>query len=130
SSLYDHPAILAAVQEIESYALRKQKALVFGRFTRPLQAITALLNARAMLRTLESDEAWPQSKVHEDDWKAVKAAHRQLKSTIHLDKIDERLAEQYRQIEGRREKLRENIYDWITEGLGSGYNLELSLINA
>ncbi|WP_426289678.1 helicase-related protein [Ensifer adhaerens] len=130
SSLYEHPAILAAVEEIEAYALKKQKALVFGRFTTPLRAITALLNARALLQALESGEAWPQAKVHAEDLKAVKAAHRQLNSSLDIDKIDDLLAEQYRQIESRRERLREHMYGWIVEGLGNENQFELSLIKA
>jgi hypothetical protein len=130
STLYDHPAILAAVHQIEAYALTKQKVLVFGRFTRPLQAITSLLNARAMLYALDQTYAWPQSKVHVDDWEAVRAAHRQLKSELDLDKIDQTLAEQYEHIQQRRRKIAENIFDWITEGLGADKTLELSLIKA
>ncbi|SDN52976.1 SNF2-related protein [Ensifer sp. YR511] len=130
SSLYGHPAILAAVEEIEAYTMKKQKVLVFGRFTTPLRAITALLNARAMLRALEIGEAWPQAKVHAEELKVVWAAHRQLNSSLNIDKIDELLAVQYRQIESRREKLRENMYSWIIEGLGSENQFELSLINA
>ncbi|MGO6846285.1 helicase-related protein [Rhizobium ruizarguesonis] len=130
ASLYDHPAILAAVHEIERYTSAKEKVLVFGRFTRPLQAITSLLNARAMLRHLDTGEAWPQAKVHSDDLDAVAAAHKQLKCTWNLKSIDDRLADQYRQIENRRAQLRDNIFAWIAEGLGDANPLERSLADA
>lgn len=130
ASLYDHPAILAAVEEIERYTSSREKVLVFGRFTRPLQAVTSLLNGRAMLRHLDGGEAWPQAKVHADEVDAVAAAHRQLSCTWDLVSVDDRLAEQYRQIENRRSHLRENMFAWIAEGLGDARPLESALADA
>lgn len=117
--LFDHPAILAVVQEIETYAQQDQKVLVFGRFTRPLDALTKLLNARAMLRALGSGAQWLQSKVHEDDWAAVNAARRQLDLFLDLAPggIDAILSAQYQLLENRRERLREHVFDLIEKGL-------------
>ena len=65
-ALYDHPAIQAAVGAIEQATQTDEKVLVFGRFTRPLRALVDLLNAREMLRRVEREETWPQTKVHGD----------------------------------------------------------------
>lgn len=123
AGLFDHPAILAAVEAIEEYNRNNEKVLVFGRFTRPLRALTELLNAREMLRCLQEERSWPQSKVHRsgelDEWPAVKAAHRQLNCTFGLHEIDSMLVSQYTALERRRERLREHLFDWIEVGLGA-----------
>lgn len=48
TALFRHPQILRAVRLIED-DVRGEKVLVFGRFTAPLDALCALLNARAKL---------------------------------------------------------------------------------
>jgi superfamily II DNA or RNA helicase len=117
--LFDHPAILAAVESIEGSTRQGEKVLVFGRFTRPLQALAGLLNAREMLRRTREERPWPQSKVHGDvakntgEWPAVRAAYRQLYRR-ELDehdarRIDESLAAQYRRLERQRQRFREEL---------------------
>lgn len=63
--LYSHPAIETAVREIEAAVRSGEKALVFGRFTRPMRALTLLLDAREMVRRLNTDDGpdgrWPGS---------------------------------------------------------------------
>lgn len=63
--IYTHPAILKAVETIEDYTNKGEKVLVFGRFTKPLAALTRLLDAREMLRCLNSGRSrhWPGSTV-------------------------------------------------------------------
>jgi len=122
--LFDHPAILAAVQAIEEVTGQGEKVLVFGRFTLPLRALVDLLNAREMLRCLQNNQSWPQSKVHDkssdgadqSDWPAVQAAHHQLQSVIPLEQIDQKLKAQYEQLEIQRKKLRHNLISNIEEG--------------
>jgi|GEM_PF-250392 len=46
----EHPRILAAVKEIESWTLRREKVLVFGVFLRPLHILTDVLNVRRAIR--------------------------------------------------------------------------------
>ncbi len=46
----EHPRILAAVQEIESWTLKREKVLVFGVFLRPLRLLRDVLNVRHALR--------------------------------------------------------------------------------
>ncbi len=124
-SLFDHPAILAAAKSIEEVTGQGEKVLVFGRFTRPLHALVDLLNAREMLRCLESKRLWPQAKVHgsssdgadQGEWPAVRAAHRQLQCRISLEQIDQKLKTQYTELEKQREKLRSNLIDNIENGL-------------
>ena len=119
SALFDHPAILAAVEEIEAICLQGEKVLVFGRFTRPLRALVQLLNAREMLRCVDANLPWPQSKVHEnEEWEAILSAHRQLRRQGELDRVllDIALAEQYQALENQRRNIRENLISHIEEG--------------
>lgn len=125
SPLFDHPAILAAVQEIENVCKQDEKVLVFGRFTRPLRALVQLLNAREMLRSLDGGRPWPQSKVHEDsktgvsEWSAVIAAHRQLGRSGVLDResLNRILKKQYEDTKNQRGKFREILIANIENGL-------------
>lgn len=126
SALFDHPGILAAVEVIEKVCQLDEKTLVFGRFTRPLRALTQLLNAREMLRCIDNNRPWPQSKVYEDtgnkvndEWSAIVAAHRQLKRSGEIDRnqIDNLLKEQYDVIEQQRENFRKHLIIRIEEGL-------------
>lgn len=127
SALFDHPAILAAVEEIEAICQQGEKILVFGRFTRPLRALVQLLNAREMLRCLEKEQLWPQSKVHEwtdkqkkihSEWPAIQAAHRQLllKGVLDRKDLDCHLAKQYQALENQRRSIREKLISHIEEG--------------
>ncbi|EYD74396.1 hypothetical protein Rumeso_04081 [Rubellimicrobium mesophilum DSM 19309] len=117
--LFEHPAIVAAAREIDDYATRGEKVLVFGRFTAPMRALVALLNARQMLRALDEGRLWPQSQVAQEDRSAVEAAHRQLgrPDPFDLGRIDAALAAQYLVLERRRGRLRQKIFDLIGEGL-------------
>ena len=124
-SLFDHPALGVAVEAIEKATQQNEKVLVFGRFTRPLRALVALLNAREMLRRLQNGSPWPQAKVHGErdgnldnsEWPAVYAAHRQLQCSLSLDEIDGRLRTGYNLLRRKREKLREHVIESIEKGL-------------
>lgn len=67
AALYSHPAILRATSEIETAVSEGQKVLVFGRFTKPMRALTLLLDAREMVRRVSGadtpENRWPQSKL-------------------------------------------------------------------
>lgn len=117
--LYEHPALLAAVDAIEAVTCKNEKVLVFGRFTLPLQALVALLNAREMLRTLDLGRPWPQAKIHENEWQAIQAAHRQLKWARPLDReqINLLLARQYGELENRRRESRAGLIELLDAGL-------------
>jgi hypothetical protein len=114
NGLYQHPAILAAVSAIEAYTNVGEKVLVFGRYTKPLRALTELLNAREMLRCLGAGMLWPQSKVvsssERDDWPAIRAAHTQLACKFGVEDVDTMLDAQYRKLEARREYLRDHLF--------------------
>ncbi len=116
--LLEHPAILSAVDAIEDAHRQGEKVLVFGRFTRPLQELVRLLNARELLRCLEQGRPWPQSKVHDDEWPAIEATQRQLGCTDRAS-LDEQLARQYGEIERRRERFRAELVDNIQLGMSS-----------
>ncbi len=123
-SLFDHPAILSAVESIEKITLKNEKVLVFGRYTAPLRALVNLLNAREMLRCLMNNQPWPQSKISDDssnspgagEWRAVEVAHRQLDCDIPLNEIQERLKTQYEQLEQQRKAFRRNLVSIIEKG--------------
>ena len=118
-SLFDHPAIRSAVDAIEDAIRLEEKVLVFGRFIRPLQAMVRLLNARAMLKSMEEGRPWPQSKIPNDEWPAIEAVHVQLKRPGRLDReaLNTQLAEQYRALEGRREILRVKLIEDLEHAL-------------
>ncbi len=120
-SLFDHPAILAATLAIEHITAKGEKVLVFGRFTKPLQKLVELINARELLRSLQEKRPWPQEKINENDKKALEVAHRQLNSNIPIASIEEKLAIQYQKLENQRRTLRDRLMDNINDGL-KGYN--------
>lgn len=117
--LYFHPALLAAVKAVEAVTNDGEKVLVFGRFTRPLQALVHLLNARQLLRTLDAGGSWPQAKVHADEWMALQAAHRQFGRADTLDRaaLDAALKSQYDKLENRREAYRAGLLEAIDTDL-------------
>ena len=122
--LFNHPAILAAVNTIEEEVERGEKVLVFGRFTRPMRALVSLLNARQMLKAIDQDQPWPQSKVHQDqrgleygEWPAVEAAHRQLSSNVDLTMLDDLLARRYRRESNKLARQREGLLSRLRAGL-------------
>ncbi|WP_298068788.1 SNF2-related protein [uncultured Mailhella sp.] len=117
--LFSHPAILAAVNKIEELSKAGEKVLVFGRFNRPLQALTRLLNAREMLRALDEGRPWPQSKVREEEKAAVAAAWSQLKKgkEFKLELMNEKLKDQYEKLENQRSAYPEKLMGKIKEGL-------------
>lgn len=120
--LFDHPAILAAVDAIEDVTRSGEKVLVFGRFTLPLLTLMGVLNARAMLRALDTGELWAQSKVHDDEWPAIQAAHRQLHRQGEADRavLDRQLERQYRKLELRRRDSRTDLLELLEIGLKDG----------
>lgn len=118
-ALFEHPAVLAAVQAIEATTACGEKVLVFGRFNAPLRALAGLLNAREMLRCLSDGNAWPQSMVHENEWPAVQTAWRQLRpgQALVREQLDEALKVQYRQLEDQREHFRSSLVETLGAGL-------------
>ncbi len=118
SALFSHPAILAAAEEIERICDESEKVLVFGKLTRPLQALVKLLNAREMLKCIDTNRSWPQSKVAENDWPAIVVAHQQLKRQGELDQtmLDSILAKQYRVLENQRRNIRDKLLHLIEAG--------------
>ena len=75
-SIFDHPAILAAVRTVEAATAEGRKVLIFGTLIEPLKALTRLLDARCMLRHLAEGRHWPASRVPADSEHAVQAALR------------------------------------------------------
>lgn len=134
--LFNHPAILRAVEAIESATDAGEKVLVFGKFIAPMRALVQLLNARRMLKSLATGSYWPESRLRtmpsyrgdQDDWPAVGAAVRQLGSTIpsfapgsaeettrHC--LNELLQKQYREKQSMIAGLRREFMNKIERGL-------------
>ncbi|SOE64475.1 Helicase conserved C-terminal domain-containing protein [Burkholderia sp. YR290] len=117
--LFDHPAILAAIEDVEAVCEQGEKVLVFGRFTAPLRALTELLNARAMLRSLRDGTPWPQTTLSDSEWAAAQAAHHQLacEGEPSRDALVAALKEQYKAIEQKRRTFRAQLLVQIEAGL-------------
>ena len=114
--IYGHPAIQAAIEEIEKVTLNGEKVLVFGKYTRPLRCLVRLLNARAMLRTLfYTQQFWPQASVSPDDVLAVNVAVRQLKFGCTIDQVNEKLGYRYSKFKQSRERFRDRIREIVAQ---------------
>jgi len=118
-SLYEHPSLLAAVKVIEDANAEQEKVLVFGRFTRPMRALVDILNARAMLYSLDADRPWPQATIADEEWEAVQAAHRQINrpGILNRQSLNAQLEAQYRALENARERSRSQLPDRLRTGL-------------
>lgn len=100
ADLYSHPALLAAAQLIEGYAAKGEKVLVFGRFLKPMQTLTRLLDAREMLRRLRDGQHWPARSVRTESVAAVRTAalNPELKAPAGgIDAINRLLDARYRE---------------------------------
>lgn len=117
AALYEHPAILAAVEVIETVCGQGEKVLVFGRFTRPMQTLVHLLNARELLRCFEANIHWSQEKVHLDEQAAVEAVLRKRGKGESLTQINEWLGKQYRELESQRERFRTRLRNPLRQDL-------------
>lgn len=134
AALYDHPAIRAAVEVIEAVCSPKdgtqgEKVLVFGRFTKPMQALVRLLNTREMLRCFEAGMHWPQEKTHQNEKAAVEAELLKRGKGETLRQIDEWLSKQYRELENQRVSFRIRLRNVLSEHLAflDEQNQELAL---
>jgi superfamily II DNA or RNA helicase len=134
-ALYDHPAIRAAVDAIESSTRVGEKVLVFGRYTRPLRALVRLLNAREMWRALDRGDHWPQSQLDDAEWSAAEAAQRQLdrEQPMSREQLAVRLADNYRVRENARDRFRRHLIEGLETGFESlfdNYSVERALLDA
>lgn len=112
TTLYDHPAILAAVAAIEDVVTRRaEKVLVFGRFTKPMEALVKLLNARAMIKALRKGESWPQESLDKDG--SINAALRQLHETWSVEEVAMQLKEGYLKLENARAAFRATLLEQL-----------------
>lgn len=120
TSPYEHPAILATVEEIEKYIEQGEKVLIFGRFTQPMRTLVNLLNARQMLLYLQTGKHWPQASVHRDEEAAVLAACCQLRLDARfptIGSINDVLDKQYHREQRHLSIFRSRLIDTIRQGL-------------
>ncbi|CAH0350431.1 helicase-related protein [Sphingobium sp. CECT 9361] len=111
-SLFDHPAVIRTAEEIEHAVRAGHKVLVFGRFIKPMRALTFLLDAREMVRRLCAEDKvenrWPQAALGELDSEREAALKVALSdpavNTRGLDRkaVDERLRERASRFEAAR----------------------------
>jgi superfamily II DNA or RNA helicase len=111
-SLFDHPAVIRTAEEIEHAVRAGHKVLVFGRFIKPMRALTFLLDAREMVRRLCAEDKvenrWPQAGLGELDSEREAALKVALSdpavNTRGLDRkaVDERLRERASRFEAAR----------------------------
>lgn len=122
ADLYSHPAILAAARLIEDYAAKGEKVLVFGRFIKPMETLTRLLDAREMLRRLRDHQHWPAASVREENNAAVLAAafDPDLRAPAgEIKEIDQLLKARYREWSNARRTELARLHDEI-ETLAQG----------
>lgn len=128
-AVYGHPALLAAIAAIEARTAENQKVLVFGRYTRPMQALEQLLNAREMLRCLADGRYWPQRRLREDvggadQRRAVAAALRQWelergqRHPFTLEAISPELERRYQAERNVRERFRNALVMRLGNAVG------------
>ncbi|TGE84808.1 type III restriction endonuclease subunit R [Pseudoalteromonas sp. KS88] len=134
-SLYSHPAIIKVIEEIEKDLSKNQKALVFGKMTKPMRALVNLLNAREMLRSLQQEKYWPQSKIHtsaensaESEELAVLAALKQLKLSWSIEEVNQKLAKQYNQHTYRIDKAKNTLVERIEEAKANVFDARTSAL--
>lgn len=118
-ALYEHPGLRAAILAIEAADAEGEKVLVFGRFTRPMEALVRMLNARALLRHLDQRLPWAQSTLDDEDWRAVQLAHRDMGRPGAFDReaLQAQLGEQYKVLGNTRERLRDGLARRLSHGL-------------
>lgn len=134
--LYAYPTIQKAVEHIESITQSNNKVLVFGRYTKPMKALTALLNAREMLRCLASGEFWPQKVLTDDDKCVVEFVLRQPEyARWKMKVVEDTLAKQYEKRRNAMRTLQRHALAKIDAGLqawektrGSDGTLDLELL--
>jgi len=125
NSLFEYPTIQRVVREIWAEHANARKVLVFGKFTKPMQALVNLLNAHEMLRCLDEKIPWPQSKVHEgsggkgddSEWAAIQTVQRQSDRHETLDDLNRQLKLQYDREQNRREKFSRGLIAKLDDGM-------------
>jgi len=108
TSIFEHPAILAAVKTIEAATAEGRKVLVFGTLIEPLKALTRLLDARAMLRHLADGRHWPARRVDAGDAEgavhaALRAPDRPPRAPGSIDEVNLLLEERYAAVHRKRD---------------------------
>jgi superfamily II DNA or RNA helicase len=134
-AIYEHPVLREVVRAIEERSVnptlgKREKVLVFGRFTRQMHALEQLLNSREMLRRLAENRYWPQQRLRDggdglDQWPATRAALRQWAEEhgtpypIPVEGINNALAEGYRHERNLRERFRNALVRRLGEAFTS-----------
>lgn len=153
---YSHPTLLAtvhAVEKITALSDSPEKVLIFGIFTRAMEQLTDLLNAREMIRRLTAFRDTPELSFKSWHWPAEtmpKDADFQcaLTAACRMEDIKERLGEagiaelpillrqQYAKYQLLRAKILSEVKSFITQsvepqlGFSSEENLTLPLAQA
>ncbi|MEO6316773.1 MAG: DEAD/DEAH box helicase family protein [Chitinophagaceae bacterium] len=126
-NLFQHPAILEAIKCIEEeYTQHNSKVLVFGKFTKPMEALVALLNAREMIRRLDKGSFWPQIQISRSEVTVINTALNQLrgstKSRWDVGKINKTLKRNENKREYSRRKFRKGFFANLETGFSKNNN--------
>jgi len=118
--LYEHPAILEAIKRIEKITDTKEKVLVFGTYTRPLQALDDLLNARDMVRCFQKKISLPLETIPQDLKPAVSVALKQHGEKADIADVNFWLKEQYAAQSQQRKAFQESLVKTLEPHLSTG----------
>jgi hypothetical protein len=131
-SVFEHPAVLAAVRTVEAATAEGRKVLVFGTLIEPLKALTRSLDARCMLRHLAEGRHWPASRVPADAEHAVQAALRSPDRPVgvphHLAGINLLLKERYDETQRKRDARLRKMHREIIRRAGEGEEMASLLL--
>jgi len=138
---FTHPALLAAVAEIEkitTLSVKPEKVLVFGIFTQAMRRLTDLLNAREMIRRLmvfsHDPKApletwhWPGEVIPTDFQESLSAActmedMRALLGDTSTEDLERLIKQQYARYRVQREKVFEQAKSYVTATIAPGLGL-------
>lgn len=104
-ALVNHPAIIAVSAAIESLPA-DEKILVFGRFSKPMQALERRLNALALIRSVEDGRFWPRSSISAEEEKTLR--HLNI-SDASIDKMNAAIKTGMADFIKRQEKVRDRL---------------------
>lgn len=123
-ALLEHPQICRAADFLDDRVAAGQKVLVFGRFSRPIRALTDLLNARARVRAMVTNLVWPQEKPWDPDQPGRQPLPEDLIAASQLGFSARRLAtgferhaKRYQADQNQRAWLYRNLVDLLGSGL-------------
>jgi superfamily II DNA or RNA helicase len=116
-ALYQHPAIIKAVQCVEKITKDGEKVLVFGTFTAPLRAFTELLNARFLVQAIKNGGSVPLEKIPGELKDAIQIEL--AGDNSQLEELEKWLRVTYQAAEKQRNLFRSTLIETIRSGIST-----------